>query len=245
VTGIASLSTAKDLPPVLIRITKAYRGGLGTIASPHLNNGLSAREAAQVENPDRTLVEYPAEAPYKLETARQLAWVGGSFCLFGFLGALVLQGWDGGFFKLGGLPVGPMMVTVGLALLCAALAIGVRAWVRIRRYGEAPRVHKMTGVPGKLLAADLTPLPAIDRYAQYDDVESLILQLQAHRDLADTLRGDGRDRAAAALAVALTILNEYATTIKPGDALRTSAHNAVDAVGIIAAQYARTQGARQ
>lgn len=237
----------KDLPPVLIQITRAYKGGAGTIGTPYLNSGLSAAEAARVADPERPLVEYPAGAPKQLGLAGDIARLGGILGLIGFVGvlaAMFLGGPSIGSSGLRWLPVAlPVIFAAALMLLCAAAAVGFRASAQLRRYDAAPEVHKTVGTFAKILAEGLVSLPAIDRYEQYADVEALILALQTHREVANTLQGDGREKAAAALIEALPILNEYATTIKPSDALRTSAHNAVDAVGIIAAQYTRAKEA--
>lgn len=220
-------SEPRELPPVLIRITKADEGGTGTIAAPYLNPGMSAGDV------DRLVTAARKDAPERDEIqadkiiSRFLAAAGGALAGIGIVGTAIINSITGEppIVHLDFSP--PTIAIVGAAFfLIPAAVFGVRASATERR------LNARTVTPRSVL--DLTSLACIDRYGHYDDVEALILELQANRELATTLEGDGRDRAETALLEALPILNEYATTIKPSPHLHTSAHNAVAAVGIIA-----------
>lgn len=224
-------ATTQDLPPVLIQITRTQlraEGAPATITTPYLNPGMSAKDAARYAaggpGPDLAYVESLTRL------GRILGPIGAVVAVVAVTAiiASLVTGAPARILDVN-LDVVAYILGVAYVLLVIAAALGLRILARRRRRSNPAAA-----------STHLTALASLDRYPHYDDAETLILTLQASRDAASTLYGDGRERVVAALLEALAILHEYATTIKPHPRLRTSAHNAVEAVSIIA----RQEGAR-
>lgn len=216
-----------ELPPVLIRITRTNPRGI-TRTIPYLNPGMSAEDAARYENPAAPGTPDGARIRDTETLAKTLALGAVASSVVGVLGFALADFSGAQLSSSVGQQNAPLIFALGCGagLLIAAAVTVIRAAAWGNRAASAAR--------SCLPAHDLISLSSIDRYVHYDDAEQLVLSLQASREAAGNLYGDGRARVSTALYEALTWLHTYATTAKPTPALRTSAHNAVEAVNIIA-----------